>query len=149
MSSEGNITGSGKLLKEYLGLDDNLGLDEKALEGLYSMLKNRGAMGFLNRTNEPDSDTDEVADNDDDKPTKNRPGHGLDIVCSLYTKGITEEILKLTEVFLPKSEDHTIRGKMEKYNKVRMPPFKDMYEPDAKIEIRKRKIKEKLKEASS
>jgi len=148
-------TDSKQLLREILGLDDALGLDDRALGALQGMLKSRGGMGFLRRAaeSEPESEDEELAAEEEERLAKGKSGHGLTELCWLYTRGMPEQVLRLTEVFLPKPDDHIIRQKMEKYNKVRMPNLKDIVDPDPqdlkRQAERKRSIKADLKEASS
>jgi hypothetical protein len=122
-----------QLLREILGLDGDLELDDRALEGLQGMLKSRGGIDFLKKAveSEPESDNEDLAAEEANKNAKIKAlGHGLTSVCKIFTKGTSEEILKLTEVFLPKPDDHIIKQKMQKYNSVRMPNIKDIIDPD-------------------
>ena len=78
----GNV-GLGNLLREILGLDDTLGLDDRALEGLQGMLKSRGGMEFLRRgaESEQESEDDELAAEEEERMAKVRAGHGLTELC--------------------------------------------------------------------
>ena len=153
-----------KVFKELLGLDDDLELDEKALEGLKNMLKNELNFGEsdlpklteeqIKKIKEEQKWKEELqkvllAKPKDPnyqvfKQQKHHAGHGLTQLAQLNVQGFAEKILRLTEVFLPSKDDEPIRHRMDVYNRIKMPSIKNTVEKSV-LEQRKRSIKADLK----
>ena len=52
--------------------------------------------------------------------------HGLTELCKINVKGHSEQVYKMSELFLPKEDEYKLRQRLEKYNKVdlKMPHLK-------------------------
>ena len=52
--------------------------------------------------------------------------HGLTELCRINVKGHSEQVYKMSELFLPKEDEYKLRQRLEKYNKVdlKMPHLK-------------------------
>lgn len=153
-----------KVFKELLGLDDDLELDDKALEGLKEMLKNELNFGELDLPKLTEEQIKKIKEEEKfkeelqkmllQKPKdpnyqvyikqKHHTGHGLTQLCELSVSGDTEKILRLTEVFLPSKEDEVIRNRMDAYNRIKMPSLKNNLDKSV-LEQRKRSTKADLK----